>query len=58
VSKKGFYVCIISGMVETKDPVAELKCAFDLIGSVLEKFVTVKKILSLIWNMHDLKILC
>ncbi len=45
-------------MVETKDPVAELKCAFDLIGSVLEKFVTVKKILSLIWNMHDLKILC
>ena len=41
VCKKGYYVCIISGNVETKNPETELDVAFDLIGPVLEKFTTV-----------------
>lgn len=41
VCKKGYYLGIISTMVETNDPVAELKPAFDIIGDVLETFVTV-----------------
>lgn len=41
VCKKGYYLAIISTMVETNDPVSELKPAFDIIGDVLETFVTV-----------------
>ena len=41
VCKKGYYVAIISGNVETKNPEKELDAAFDLIGPVLEKFTTV-----------------
>ena len=42
VCKKGFYVAIISATVETSNPEAELKPAFDLIGTVKEKFITVR----------------
>jgi len=41
VVKKGYYLAIISTMVETKEPQAELKPAFDIIGSVLETFITI-----------------
>ncbi len=41
VCKKGYYVAIVSGNVETKNPEKELDVAFDLIGPVLEKFTTV-----------------
>ena len=41
VVKKGYYLAIISTMVETKDPTAELKPAFDIIGDVLETFITI-----------------
>lgn len=41
VCKKGFYVAIISANVETNNPEAELKPAFDLLGTIKEKFVTV-----------------
>ncbi len=41
VCKKGFYVAIISATVETKNPEAELKPAFDLLGNIKEKFIKV-----------------
>ena len=41
VCKKGYYLAIISTMVETKDPTAELKPAFDIVGEVLETFITI-----------------
>ena len=44
VCKKGFYLAIISTMVETDKPVDELKPAFDLIGNVLESFITVSQL--------------
>lgn len=40
VCKKGYYIAIISTTVETSNPEKELDLAFDLIGPVLEKFVT------------------
>lgn len=41
VCKKGYYVVILSCNVETKNPEKELDPAFEMIGPVLEKFVTV-----------------
>lgn len=41
VCKKGYYVVILSCNVETKNPEKELDPAFEIIGPVLEKFVTV-----------------
>ncbi len=41
VCKKGYYLGIISTMVETNNPEAELKPAFDIIGDVLETFITI-----------------
>ena len=43
VSKKGFYIAIINANVETENPEKELQPAFDLLGPVLEKFITVIK---------------
>lgn len=40
VCKKGFHIAIISTTVETNNPEKELELAFELIGPVLEKFVT------------------
>lgn len=42
--KKGFYVAIISANVETSNPEAELKPAFDVLGTVREKFITISDI--------------
>ena len=44
VCKKGYYLGIISTMVETDDPASELKPAFDIIGDVLETFITISDI--------------
>jgi Rab GDP dissociation inhibitor len=44
VCKKGYYLAIISTKVETNDPESELKSAFEILGPVLEKFVTVSDI--------------
>jgi Rab GDP dissociation inhibitor len=44
VCKKGFFVAIISANIETNNPEEELRPAFDLIGSVREKFVTTSDI--------------
>jgi Rab GDP dissociation inhibitor len=41
VCKKDYYLAIISTMVETNNPEAELKPAFDIVGDVLEKFITI-----------------
>jgi RAB protein geranylgeranyltransferase component A len=41
VCKKGYYLGIISTMVETSDPTSELRPAFDVIGEVLETFITI-----------------
>lgn len=38
---KGYHLAIISTIVETSDHMAELKPAFDIIGNVLETFVTI-----------------
>jgi len=42
VCKKGYYIAIISAKVETNNPEAELKPAFDILGTIKEKFITVK----------------
>jgi Rab GDP dissociation inhibitor len=44
VCKKGYYLAIISTMVETKDPKAELKPAMDIIGQPLETFDKISEI--------------
>ena len=44
VCKKGYYLAIISTMVETDKPEEEIKPALELLGPVLEKFVTVSDI--------------
>jgi Rab GDP dissociation inhibitor len=41
VCKQGYYVAILSANVETNDPEKELAPAFDMIGTVKEKFITV-----------------
>ena len=41
VCKKGFSIAIISTNVETNDPEKELTPAFEVIGPVIEKFITV-----------------
>jgi Rab GDP dissociation inhibitor len=41
VVKKGYYIAIISTMVETDTPTDELKPGFNLIGEVLETFITI-----------------
>lgn len=41
VCSKGKYIAIVSTTVETSNPEAELKPAFDVIGPVLEKFTSV-----------------
>ena len=46
VCRKGYYVAIISATVETNNPEAELKPAFDLLGTIKEKFITVNFISS------------
>lgn len=42
VCKKGFYIAILSTNVETNNPEKELDPAFELVGPILEKFITVK----------------
>jgi Rab GDP dissociation inhibitor len=44
VCAKGKFIAIISTTVETKDPEAELKPAFDLLGPIVEKFVAVSPV--------------
>lgn len=39
--KSGYYIAILSAMVETKEPEKELAPAFEIIGTVKEKFITV-----------------
>lgn len=41
VCKSGNYIAIISAMVETKEPEKELAPAFEIIGEVKEKFITI-----------------
>jgi Rab GDP dissociation inhibitor len=41
ICKKGLHVAIISGTVETDKPEAEIQPAVDLLGGVLEMFVSV-----------------
>lgn len=41
VCAKGYYIAILSTTVETQNPEEELRPAFDIIGSVKEKFVTI-----------------
>lgn len=41
VAAKGFFLAIVSTTVETNNPEAELRPGLDLIGPVLEKFVSV-----------------
>ncbi len=43
VSKKGYYIAIVSTNVETAEPVKELEPAMQLLGPVVQKFVKVKR---------------
>lgn len=53
VCKKGYYIAILSTNVETDNPEAELKPAFDIIGAVKEKFVTVSEMYEPTSNGND-----
>lgn len=41
VVKKGYFLAIISTVVETNNPTEELKPAFEIIGDVLDTFITI-----------------
>jgi Rab GDP dissociation inhibitor len=41
VCKQGYYIAIISTNVETNNPEAELTAAFDIMGPIKEKFITI-----------------
>ncbi|XP_071960488.1 rab GDP dissociation inhibitor beta-like [Antedon mediterranea] len=41
VAAKGFYIAIVSTTVETENPEAEIKPGLDLLGTVLEKFLSI-----------------
>jgi len=43
ICKKGYYIAIISTTVETNNPQQEIEAAFELIGPVKEKFVTISE---------------
>jgi Rab GDP dissociation inhibitor len=43
ISKKDYYVAIISTTVETNNPNQEIEVALDLIGKIKEKFVTISE---------------
>jgi len=42
VSKKGYYIAIVSTNVKTAEPVKELEPAMALLGPVVQKFVKVR----------------
>ncbi|KAJ7331259.1 Rab GDP dissociation inhibitor beta [Desmophyllum pertusum] len=44
VAAKDYYIAIVSTTVETKDPEGELKPGLDLLGTVLEKFLSVNDV--------------
>ena len=43
VSKKDTYIAIISTVVETAKPEEEIQVAFDIVGTVKEKFVKISE---------------
>ena len=44
ICASGFYVAIVSGTVETEQPEAEIQPALDLLGEILDVFVSVSTI--------------
>ena len=44
ICTKGIYVAIISASVETDNPEAEIKPAIDILGDILEMFVSVSNL--------------
>jgi len=46
ICAKGFYVAIISAMVETDNPQEEIGPAVEMLGTILEMFVSVSDIFS------------
>lgn len=53
VCQKGYYLAIISTVVETQKPLDELKPAFDIIGEVLETFITMTDEFEPVANKFD-----
>ena len=43
ISKKDFYIAIISTTVETNNPMEEIKGALSLCGNIKEQFVSIKE---------------
>lgn len=41
ISKKDYYVAIVSTTVQTNNPHQEIEAALELVGSIKEKFVTI-----------------
>lgn len=44
ICASGYYVAIVSGTVETDAPEAEIQPALDLLGDILDMFVSVSTI--------------
>ena len=44
ICASGFYVAIVSGTVETDSPEQEIQPALDLLGDILDMFVSVSTI--------------
>jgi len=53
VCKTGFYTAIISATVETSQPEKELDLAFQLLGTVREKFITVSDVFAPVTDFKD-----
>lgn len=53
ICAKGLYVAIISGTVETDKPEDEIKPALDLLGPILEMFVSVSDNYEPLAEGHD-----
>lgn len=43
ISKKDFYIAIISTTIETKNPMEEIQGALAMCGKIKEQFVSIKK---------------
>lgn len=53
VCKKGYYVVIISTTVETTNPEKEIEPAFEIVGNVLEKFITISEMYKPVGDCAD-----
>jgi Rab GDP dissociation inhibitor len=51
--KKGYYVNIVSALIETNNPEKELEPAFELLPNYVEKFTTIHEIYEPVTDFSD-----